>query len=282
MQISTNLKTLSAAAPRAVTMTNARALALAALAVVASTNANAGYASSFFRDVGTNHYSSGQDLSNQAYSYEGPSGSVTASATKGPLPSISGSNSAGTPTSHSTTNSLLEVFLQYGFQIHGPSIYVLVPVIISGVYQMDSSGTDYYHGRANVSLSVNGGTGFGFNKYCFDVCSDGGTFAGLVSVYADREITIYEYLSLTAQSWWSNGGIREGAASASAYLDPYISIDPTWARTNPGYSVTVTPGFGNEAPTNSVPEPETYTLLLSGLVLMGAIDRRRKHKNTTV
>jgi hypothetical protein len=62
-------------------------------------------------------------------------------------------------------------------------------------------------------------------------------------------------------------------ADASAYIDPYIEIDPTWALANPGYSISVSQGVGNTAP---VPEAETYAMMLAGLGLVGFMARRRK------
>jgi hypothetical protein len=60
-------------------------------------------------------------------------------------------------------------------------------------------------------------------------------------------------------------------------LDPMITIDPIFLLDNPGYSLIVSPGIGN-GPTNPVPEPESYAMLLAGLGLLGFLARRRKLK----
>jgi hypothetical protein len=73
------------------------------------------------------------------------------------------------------------------------------------------------------------------------------------------------------------GGTGVGA-TADVSVDPLITIDPAWLSLHPGYSVQVEAGFGNALP---VPEPETYTMLLAGLALLGVVARRRKLKTVT-
>ena len=65
------------------------------------------------------------------------------------------------------------------------------------------------------------------------------------------------------------------AQVGSTYIDPYIEIDPIWALANPGYSISVSPGVGNIA---SVPEAETYAMMLAGLGLVGFMAKRRKQQ----
>lgn len=51
-------------------------------------------------------------------------------------------------------------------------------------------------------------------------------------------------------------------SSASAMIDPMISIDPTWAAANPGYSLRFSTNVGGLA--EPVPEPSTWAILLLG------------------
>ena len=67
-----------------------------------------------------------------------------------------------------------------------------------------------------------------------------------------------------------------GTGSASVYLDPFISIDPTWSAAHPGYSLHVEPGFGNSAAGGAVPEPASWALFVAGFGVVGAAARRRR------
>ncbi len=64
-------------------------------------------------------------------------------------------------------------------------------------------------------------------------------------------------------------------STASAYIDPYITIDPAFAAAHPGYSLTFSDGIGNAPPAGTVPEPAAWALLTAGFGLTGAALRRR-------
>jgi hypothetical protein len=53
-------------------------------------------------------------------------------------------------------------------------------------------------------------------------------------------------------------------AFATAFLDPYFYIDPTFANAS-DYSIIVSPGVGNFA----APEPSTWTMVLLGIASLG-------------
>ena len=55
----------------------------------------------------------------------------------------------------------------------------------------------------------------------------------------------------------------------SGSLDPVITVPA-------GYTITFSPGIGNSAAVAAIPEPETYTMMLAGLGLLGYVARRRK------
>ena len=73
----------------------------------------------------------------------------------------------------------------------------------------------------------------------------------------------------------NSGSIDFNIVSASAYLDPYITIDQDFATANPGYSLGFSSGVG-DAPRSSVPEPATWALMLTGLTGAGATLRSRR------
>ena len=62
--------------------------------------------------------------------------------------------------------------------------------------------------------------------------------------------------------------------SASAYLDPIFTIDPTFAAAHPGYSLSFSDGVGNGP--SGVPEPASWALMLIGMGSAGASLRLRR------
>jgi hypothetical protein len=204
-----------------------------------------------------------------AFEYHGDSGDAVALLTKEPLPSLSTSlvSSEATPTT-GYSNLGLDAGFHYYFEIEGPTVDTVVPVLISGNYWMSTAGNDYSISMAQVQFAAGGGlTNYGFDKYCYNSCNEGSDFTGLIDVYSGRVAAISVSIALRSIS-----SIQGGISSASAYIDPYIYIDPTWALTHPGYSVSVSNGFGNTA---AVPEAETYAMMLAGLGLVGFMARGR-------
>ena len=63
-----------------------------------------------------------------------------------------------------------------------------------------------------------------------------------------------------------------GTGSAHASVDPVVTIDPTWLKEHPGYSLEFSPGVGNGA----IPEPATWTMMILGAGLVGAGVRWRR------
>ena len=74
------------------------------------------------------------------------------------------------------------------------------------------------------------------------------------------------------------GGCGGAEATVNVFVDPYIFIDPVFLASHPGYSILVSEGMSNSPTAASVPEPETYSMLLTGLGVLGLTTRRRKQK----
>ncbi len=111
-------------------------------------------------------------------------------------------------------------------------------------------------------------------------CIGGDFFGGEIYVQLDsngyRDISV----ELQARAFITptpENGIRDDPPVLTfAFLDPHFEISSWFLNANPGYSLSVLDGFGNDtlANGNSVPEPGTLGLLLLALVLLCQIRRQ--------
>lgn len=104
-----------------------------------------------------------------------------------------------------------------------------------------------------------------------------GSFEGTLDMLTGVDGTVIGMVQLFA-----GGGANVAfvPASAWAFIDPHLEIDVAFLAANPGATLTITPGVGNDTTSvASVPEPGTLALL--GFSLAGlAFTRRRKQQST--
>ena len=204
------------------------------------------------------------------YSLSGLAGSVNAF-----LAEVNGKASGE---SSGASNSM-SAGLTYSYVINGPAIDLLVPMFAT--FHLGATATGGLPGSevlANATLFIRGvnGTSIGRQEIAQSCPGCGpldfrGTLSFLqLSGHFDRvELSV-------AASTSAGAGI---SALATAFVDPYIFIDPAWLADHPGYSVAVSAGIGNAAPgVAAIPEPQTYAMMLAGLGLLGFAVRRRKNK----
>ena len=105
----------------------------------------------------------------------------------------------------------------------------------------------------------------------FDQYNINGSFYGSIQFLTNANGQVAGAISLAAVST-----VRAfpGSGSSSAYIDPRIEIDAAFLAMNPGATLTITPGVGNEI--SPIPELSTLSMLLAGLGLLGFRGRRMR------
>lgn len=103
-----------------------------------------------------------------------------------------------------------------------------------------------------------------------------GQFNGSLNIPLNWEGAAYLTINLRADV--RGKGIGD---TATAFLDPYLFLDPDSQRIYPGARLEIESGVGNTPalaiPTHAVPEPATYGLLFAGiLVILGTSKHRKK------
>ncbi|NHZ45932.1 hypothetical protein [Nitratidesulfovibrio liaohensis] len=177
-------------------------------------------------------------------------------------------------------------YMDYYYYISGPN-NSYVPIIIDYKLRIMSSGSvlDWDHGiNAGVMSLAWISAGFGSKSINIPYGESGGAiefdgeFYG--NVVANMLSTGY-HIGLHAEVGSHNyagyyGGLMEGYA----FVDPVIRIDPAFEFASL-YTVHLSPGLGNSwtsapAPT---PEPCSFMLMASGMVVAGVVVRRKRlHK----
>lgn len=212
-------------------------------------------------------------------------GQFASSATPTPSLSLSASSYMNSDPSNATgLDSAISASLSYYFSVIGPTglanSAVDVPIDISGQYSLaaksfpTASAPDAYSAVSVNVLPLASGAALSFAKTCEEgftapgQCGQGSfSGTGLLQFGGGFSGPYQVIMTANVESHLGYG--------ASAYVDPYIQIDPTWAASNPGYSLVFDPGVGNALP---VPEPSTLALSVLGLLSMMGLGLRRRDK----
>jgi hypothetical protein len=204
---------------------------------------------------------------------------VTGAATPGPALTVGVSDqlsSLDIDYSHAAANATLS----YSFELVGPA--GLVPTDISAVVDTTSvaGGSTRAGAAAYLEISQSGGGSYVFYGFActgglaegcpsFNVSSF--TLNSVFPLVANHYYNVY--MSIGADTYSDQiFPFAAGSGAASAFVDPYVRIDPTFANADQ-YSLWVTPGVGDAA---AVPEPATWAMLMLGLGAVGVALRQRK------
>jgi hypothetical protein len=104
----------------------------------------------------------------------------------------------------------------------------------------------------------------------------GGFSAGTVRAIASSGQSSYGsedgiYLDNNTTAWFEGSGIAPGATSYTGVVSAGTDVYPSYAL-----ATVMIDGFQAAAFVSTIPEPETYAMLLAGLGLIGTMVRRKK------
>lgn len=185
---------------------------------------------------------------------------------------VSGSIGAGTAETGLDASANLTV----NFYINGAA-GARVPITIQGEAAGSASGDGVSSAGAFLETfgSNNAATLFSFTNCNTTNC--GGAFAKTFNLPTG---VIFSVLLEAGGAFINNPTDRfSGPGAFSASVDPpsLISIDPTFAAQNPGFSLAI--NSGSAAP--GVPEPSAWALMIAGFGAAGAALRRRRAEAET-
>jgi len=179
--------------------------------------------------------------------------------------------------------------LSYQFSIvsldpYGPAIPVYVPTIVS--YKGGASAPSGGNAGATSSFLI-AGTNFAES---FQVTV--GAFPlslhqinGITQPFAGTSFDEHKIYSMIANSFYhidllASATVQTGLGSASAFVDPYIQIDPNFADAAK-YQIVLSQGIGNVGSSvPALPLPPALPMFGAGLLTLGAIGYSRRSSRT--
>ncbi len=170
--------------------------------------------------------------------------------------------------------------LYYTVQVLGGDFGDYIPMAIDGYLWTDASagdgttvisttallGVSAANGQSQINRSVNCGNVLRSAGDCAD-----STWQGSMSFFTWVGYDVNIHINAAAFIFHSTT-----AATADAYADPYVYIDPTFASTHPQYSLAFSEGVGNAVTGSAAPEPATFVLTPMALASLAFLFRRSR------
>ena len=228
-----------------------------------------------------------------------------------PLPSVSLFATGGDPAGFTGTSGFATAQLSYHFTVHGPIIPgLLVPILFSGATFasiVQTGDPSQFFSTAGTSVQIQAphiGNSFhnaGTTGTLPTVSPDGqlnpngetlgwGSRAAAPVSYVDYTSSYLFEADLTPGDVGSiaiTGTVQGGVTgllrptgvptfgTATAFVDPLISIDPAFLALHPEYVILVDAGIGNSA-VAPIPEPSSLALMMGGA--LGLVAYRRQSR----
>ncbi|MEO8078925.1 MAG: hypothetical protein ABI641_00250 [Caldimonas sp.] len=142
----------------------------------------------------------------------------------------------------------------YYFEVTGPQIGTVVPIVISGDWGARAFGTGIATGQVTTGLDLPHGS---FMRDLVFSCSESAPCAGGPYHIHEQVLAGYEWTLL-----FSASGNAGAAGTFSSLVDPVITVDPSFTQP---WSIEFSPNLASVAP---IPEPSTFASMLAGLLLL--------------
>ena len=231
-----------------------------------------------------------------SYSYNSGGASAVASFTSNPIPSVTYTTAAFNPSGQIALSG--GGIMTYRFTVVAQP-FTTVPINFAGIYSsstspasagygsftsflvqtVDSSVSTYSSFQSNFQGACGASTCLQyttFNNTTYtsiqsDPSNVSGTFQGALNMLTGASGSVIGLVQIAATA---GVNVFFVPASATAFIDPYLQIAPSFLAANPGATLTVTPGVGNAI--SAVPELGTYGLMLAGLFGVAVAAKRRR------
>jgi hypothetical protein len=195
-----------------------------------------------------------------------PNATLATGLTPTPFASVSG-NISGLNNGVEAGDSVTYYFRA----INVPSGIAVVPIVIRSIGHVTTSTDATAFSERYVFARAGGNVSTDFGQFVF-----GTSVTGPGSDSFDQTGTLNTIAGATGgvliQTALSAFGTDGGSSSASAFVDPVITVDPAFLALHPDVTIEFSRGVGNGFPT---PAPGPASLALFGLGLGGFALRRR-------
>lgn len=195
---------------------------------------------------------------------------ATATTQANPMPALTTTVSVGNAQDEGN------IYMRYHYVINGPE-NVLVPVSLSGLIRLTAQAGNT--AQANSGGQADLPTPFTSDFASLQIGRGGSNYGAITEMTFNLHGTTYTngVNSIILRAFSGARGSRDDGGSGSAYVDPVLSIDPSFFATHDRslYSLSFSNGIVNGL-TGAVPEPATWAMLILGFGVVGGALRRRR------